>query len=76
MMLLRCLTSSESDDGSCKCSAELTMHLPLGTLNPHTWARCTGLRETEAERTWWVVEAGAVDGDAEPGTGITIGDLG
>ena len=42
MMLLRCLTSSESDDGSCECSAALTMHLPLGTLNPHTWARGTG----------------------------------
>jgi hypothetical protein len=28
------------------------------------------------ERTWGVVEPGAVDGDAEPGTCITIGDLG
>jgi hypothetical protein len=76
MMLLRCLTSSESDDGSCECSATLTKQLPLGTLNPHTWARGTGLKETEAERTWWVVEAGAVDSDAERGTAITIGDLG
>lgn len=28
------------------------------------------------ERTCGVVEPGAVDGDAEPGTCITIGDLG
>jgi hypothetical protein len=32
-------------------------------------------RETQAERTWRVVEAGAVDGDAETGACIAIGEV-
>jgi hypothetical protein len=35
-----------------------------------------GVRRRLVRVLWWVVEAGAVDGDAERGTAITIGDLG
>ena len=79
MMLLRCLTSSESDDGSCECSAALTKHLIIRNPKP---THLGALHGTERNRGGADLvgcrgrTAGAVDGDAEPGTGIIIGDLG
>jgi hypothetical protein len=53
----------------------LTQHLLSDNQKPQTQTPVLVKENRRTERTWGVVEPGAIDGDAERGTCITIGDL-
>lgn len=58
------------------CRILTQQHLLSDNQKPETQTPVLVKEKRRTERTCGVVEPGAVDGDAEPGTCITIGDLG